>query len=430
MLCGCSIDLNYEGCHLIINLEGLDIELAEKITIIGSDGKQNSTLIFTQEDVSNDGTLDLGEVSYDTISLYVEVRTNTDCIWTGNNQVSFLENCNSGPVSITLASSAPCDSSDNIGHTSVYGETSTDARRRAQPITATVAGDLNSISIYHEGGSGGLLLAVYDDNGGTPGTRLGVTPGIQISSSSGWETVNLVSPVAVSAGHKVWLAWVFESNPGIRNQQGSPGRALVAGYWAGGMPTDFGEASIDSYVFSIYATYASGNNGCGGQQLICPAREYCVNGTCVEQSDDIIGHTSLYEMTSTSDNRRAQQVTATIDGNLATISVYHEGGSGGLLLAIYDDNSGVPGTRLGVTPEVQISSSAGWETVNLTSPVLVTAGQQIWLAMVFESNPGIRHQDGTPGRAFSDKNWAGGMPTDFGTTEIGKTVYSIYATYD
>jgi hypothetical protein len=145
----------------------------------------------------------------------------------------------------------------DIGNTTVLAYVGTFTNRRSVQVTANTAGDLQSISIYHEGGSGGLLLAIFDDVGDSPGTRLGITPEVQISSSAGWETVNLISPVSVSAGQKVWLAWVFESNPGIRYQAGSPDRAETIKYWDDGMPTDFGShIYFSDEIYSIYATYA------------------------------------------------------------------------------------------------------------------------------------------------------------------------------
>jgi len=108
--------------------------------------------------------------------------------------------------------------------------------------------------MYHTGGSGGLILAVYDGEG-TPQSRLAVTPTTTVSSSTGWQTINLTNSVAVSAGETIWLAWVYQSNPGIRYQTGSPGRYQSYQTWSGGMPDPFGSGSQTSYIYSIYATY-------------------------------------------------------------------------------------------------------------------------------------------------------------------------------
>jgi len=142
-----------------------------------------------------------------------------------------------------------------LGNTDIFDRVSTNVNRRAVPYTMPEAGDIESICIYHEGGSGGLLLGVYGDDGGLPSGRLGVTPLSSINSSGGWQTVHLSSPVSVSAGETIWLAWGFENNPGIPYQNGSPGRAVSPEDWGGGMPIDFGSSSVSDYIYSIYANY-------------------------------------------------------------------------------------------------------------------------------------------------------------------------------
>jgi len=81
---------------------------------------------------------------------------------------------------------------------------------------------------------------------------------VTVNSSAGWQTVNLGSPVLISAGQTVWLAWVFQSNPGIRYMAGSSGRANSPASWAGGMPTSFGTSTMANYIYSIYCTYSTG----------------------------------------------------------------------------------------------------------------------------------------------------------------------------
>ena len=106
---------------------------------------------------------------------------------------------------------------------------------------------------------GHVLFGVYADAGGAPGARLGVTPTTIINSASGWQTVALTRPVAVTAGQKVWLSWVFERNPGVRYVAGTPARAQSTASWAGGMPITFGTASFANYKYSLYCTYTPGS---------------------------------------------------------------------------------------------------------------------------------------------------------------------------
>jgi hypothetical protein len=147
-----------------------------------------------------------------------------------------------------------------LGNTEVFTGTTTAANRRALPFTFYESGDIQSITIYHNGGKGHMLLGVYLDDSGKPGTLLGVTASTPISSTQGWQTVTLTNPVAATAGQTVWLAWVFETSPGVRYAYGTPGRAQSLVTWSGGMPETFGTSSVSGIKYSIYCTYVPGSS--------------------------------------------------------------------------------------------------------------------------------------------------------------------------
>ena len=244
-------------------------------------------------------------------------------------------------------------------------------------------GSLESISIYHQGGTGNAILAVYGDAGGLPGARLGVTDSTLINSTEGWQTISLQSPVAVSAGQTIWLAWVFENDPGMRWTAGTPGRAMSTATWSGGMPTSFGASSSYNGIYSIYANYSP------------------------ESADKTVGNTTVFSNISQVANRRAVPYVMSEDGSIESISIYHQGGTGNAILAVYGDAGGLPGARLGVTDSTLINSTEGWQTISLQSPVAVSAGQTIWLAWVFENDPGMRWTAGTPGPCDVDGDLVG-----------------------
>ena len=123
------------------------------------------------------------------------------------------------------------------------------------PVTFNENGEIKSISIYHNGGTGNFLLGVYSDQGGFPSSRLGITASTLVNSNAGWQTVQLSSPVQVISGQTVWLSWVFQNTPGIRYTSGTPGRAASSYTWANGMPATFGISTIASNKYSIYCTY-------------------------------------------------------------------------------------------------------------------------------------------------------------------------------
>ena len=147
--------------------------------------------------------------------------------------------------------------SGTVGYSTEFTNVTATPNRRAVPVIMTEDGTIESLSMYHEGGSGELLLAIYDDGTGLPDSLLAVTASTLVNSSPGWQTIDLIDPLYVEAGTTIWLAWVFEFNTVIRYDIQSPGRAHSSGLWADGMPGNFGSSSQAGYVYSIYANYTS-----------------------------------------------------------------------------------------------------------------------------------------------------------------------------
>ena len=77
-------------------------------------------------------------------------------------QVSDGGSSNTDTVVVTLLGN------DILGISVVYGLASTAPNRRAIPVTFNENGEINSISVYHNGGSGNMLLGVYADVAGKP----------------------------------------------------------------------------------------------------------------------------------------------------------------------------------------------------------------------------------------------------------------------
>jgi uncharacterized repeat protein (TIGR02543 family) len=390
------------------------------------------------------------------------------------------------PTTITMDSNktvtatfveAPC--TEIVGHNTVFSLSTTTANRRAMPFTMPENGTICSVTMYHNGGSGSMIMGVYDGES-LPTNRLGVTATTPVSGTTGWQTIDLTSPAFVASGAKVWLAWVYESNPGMYYESGSPGRAHSSQGWSGGMPDPFGSSTTANYIYSIYANYTPSAPpqytlttnvvGQGSITLNPPGGVYeagtvvtvtatpdsgwkfdnwsgdlsgSTNPTTITMNSNksvtanfsldvptgTVGNTTVFSSTSTSAYRRAMPFTMPENGVITSVTMYHTGGSGGLILAVYD-GEGTPQSRLAVTPTTTVSGSTGWQTINLTNSVAVSAGQTVWLAWVYQSNPGIRYQTGSPGRYQSSQTWSGGMPDPFGTGSQTSYIYSIYATYN
>jgi len=348
------------------------------------------------------GTYDVGTV--------VTVTADPDTGWQFDNWSGDLSG-STNPTTITMdadksvtANFSEIGTTSTVGYTTVFGTSTTSANRRAMPFTMPEDGTIESVAMYHTGGSGSMILGVYDGEG-SPANRLGVTATTAVSGSTGWQTINLTSPAYVASGATVWLAWVYETNPGIAYQTGTPGRVDAGVAWPGGMPNPFGSSTQADFLYSIYATYTPGGTPQG-----------------------TVGITDVYSSTSTSANRRAMPFTMPENGTISSVTMYHTGGSGSMILAVYD-GEGTPANRLGVTATTTVSGSTGWQTINLTSPVSVTGGTTVWLAWVYESNPGVAYQTGSPGRYQSADTWSGGMPDPFGSGTQADYLYSIYATY-
>lgn len=440
-----------------------------------------------------------------------------------------------------------------VGSTQVFSTTTWNANRRAVPYTMPETGTIYSITQYHDGGGGDMILAVYDGEG-APANRIGVTAATTVSSTTGWQTIDLTSPVTVNGGSTIWLAWVYENNPNVYYQDGTPGRVDAGEDWSGGMPATFGGSSQADYIYSIYCSYSpsgvtqynltvntsgqgsvslspsggtynagtvvtltplpvsgwqfdgwSGDlSGSANPETITmssnktvtatfseiPAQQYTLtvnvtgqgsvglspsggvydSGTVVTltpQPDSgwqfegwggdlsgsadpetitmntdktvtaaftevggtaTVGYTTVFSSSTTAAYRRSMPFTMPETGTLSSITIYHEGGSGDMILGIYD-GEGAPANRIAVTPTTAVNSGAGWQTVDLTGTAVAAGGSTVWLTWVFENNPGIRYQSGSPGRYDAGVGWSGGMPAIFGGGTQANYEYSIYATY-
>jgi uncharacterized repeat protein (TIGR02543 family) len=366
-----------------------------------------------------------------------------------------------------------------VGYDTVFSLSTTTASRRAMPFTMPENGEICSVTMYHNGGSGNMIMGVYDGES-LPNNRLGVTASTPVSGTTGWQTIDLTSPAFVAGGARVWLAWVYESNPGMYYESGSPGRASSSQTWSGGMPDPFGSSTTANYIYSIYANYTPAAPpqytltvnvvGNGSVALNPPGGVYdagtvvtltaaadpgwlfsgwsgdlsgstnpttitmnsnkTVTATFIEEgTTGTVGIETVYGSNSTSNYRRAMPFTMPENGTITSVTMYHTGGSGDMILGVYDGSS-TPQNRLAVTASTAVSGSTGWQTINLTGSAYVSGGSTVWLAWVYQSNPGIRYQTGSPGRYQSSQTWSGGMPDPFGSGSQTNYIYSIYATYN
>lgn len=142
-----------------------------------------------------------------------------------------------------------------VGNVAVYPEALVRNTRCAEPFVVPADGTIESISIYHEGGSGMMLLGVYAGRS-APDVRVGITRATPVNAHAGWQTVALTEPVWAPGGASIWLAWVFEKTPKIRCRIATTGWFESKDGWTAGLPGTFGSGSRPGRTCSIYATYA------------------------------------------------------------------------------------------------------------------------------------------------------------------------------
>jgi len=120
--------------------------------------------------------------------------------------MSYLTN----PYMVTPASS-PAMPSTCTGFNTEYDPSSTgDSNIRATKLEATASGNVTHLSCELENATGNVIMALYADDGGTPGSNLpdallGKT--LETACVAGVNKIELIDAVSVSSGTVVWIAF-------------------------------------------------------------------------------------------------------------------------------------------------------------------------------------------------------------------------------
>ena len=217
---------------------------------------------------------------------------------------------------------ALADDSGIIGNTTVFPSISTVTNRRAVSFVMSEDGSIESITIYHQGGTGNAILAVYGNAAGQPGNRLGVTDSTSDQQDRGLADDPVGEPANVwPARRSGWPG--LREDPATPMDSRTPTRAISTATWSDAMPASFGASNSYNGRYSIYANYS-------------PTRV-----------DKTLGNTTVFPNISTVTNRRAVSFVMSEDGSIESITIYHQGGTGNAILAVYGNAAGQPG--------------AGWE---------------------------------------------------------------------
>ena len=137
----------------------------------------------------------------------------------------------------------------------------------SQPATLGQAGTIQSISIYTPTVAGHLRLGIYDATGpsGGPGAKKAETNGF--TPTVGWNTQNVITPVALPAGN-YWLAFLPDNN----SLQISSHFVSTIDYYPftyGTMPATFSTTpSTGGWSYSLYATVSGPPNVLGASSSL------------------------------------------------------------------------------------------------------------------------------------------------------------------
>jgi hypothetical protein len=126
----------------------------------------------------------------------------------------------------------------------------------------------------------------------------------------------------------------------------------------------------------------------------------------------------------------AFQYTAALTGTVTTLTVYLDNGnkSNSVVVGIYSDSGGHPGTLLGQAT-ISGPSRGAWNSTPNTLSVSVTAGKRYWIAILSASGGRVAFRDRTTGGTSETCASTGlsGLPSTWRTGKVGSNApMSIY----
>jgi hypothetical protein len=164
-----------------------------------------------------------------------------------------------------------------FGATSNGGSDDTGDANYMETSSATLLsgpGTIQSLSIYINTAAGHLRLGICDSTGtgGGPGALLATTNAFV--PTTGWNTANVITPVALAAG-TYWLAFLTDNN-GLHIAYAASGTDDYYAFTYGAMPATYSTTPLNwAATYSIYATLAVGClNPAGNEQQILYNTDY------------------------------------------------------------------------------------------------------------------------------------------------------------
>jgi hypothetical protein len=353
----------------------------------------------------------------------------------------------SGGAGMPLSSAGPngAAGTSRVATSSGFGVTTpgtgvdlvTDGVKSVTKYPSSQAGTLEKVTFYLSGlgatsGSQPVKAVVYADASGSPGALLGESTEVTVTAGQpfGWVGFAFPAQVSVPAGD-VWIGFIGGSttnltqvaydtvagaaryNNASANTAGATGS--IVGYAAGASDPFGPPAGARDYQYSMYAAYADpGTTGFGA-----------TTGTV------LVNHHA--------DAKGVAKFTSPQAGALGKVSFNVSGmgatsGSASLEAIVYADNSGSPGSLIGVSTPVTVNAGQGFGWVDFVFPVPVSVpAGAVWIGTAAGGTTDLawfKEVAMSNGVRWNSASYATGPSATFGTTNTLGYRPQMWASYD
>gem|GEM_PF-2715724 len=336
---------------------------------------------------------------------------------------------------------AACTCSTYTGKTTIGSYAVGDsADINSNTVTVTESGTATAMEIYVYSTTGGsIMMALYSNSGGAPGTLLAVTS--SQASVTGWNTLS-IPDTAITAG-TYWIAFELGTDVYVTYSPTGDTDYWLA-YTYGSFPSN--SSGMSAYVmprFNVKLDYCpdvcisptiTPTSTITNTQTIAPTPTITPTliGTCM--CGDEFGMDYIGSGSQTLDG----YVIATWygmpeDGAGTSMSIYVLSGSGQARTAIYANSvtgstAASPGNLLSESNTFAVT--AGWNTVPIPQTSLVS-GEIYWLAFETSSttNIYISGETGSSGDLYWMSQSFGDFPASMAGSSSASDDYSIYVNY-
>jgi hypothetical protein len=275
--------------------------------------------------------------------------------------------------------------------------------------TATTSGQVGSVILFLDAGSNAakVVVGIYSDSNGHPGTLLTQGSTTQLAAGT-WNLVTVTS-IQITSATQYWLTILGTQSGTLQFRDHASGSCLS-------------EASSQTTLTTLPNSWTTGT-----VSTTCSLSGYVITGTSFSGSV-LIGNQAKESSTDSDSAGMAEAFPAPANstGTVATISLFLDSssGSGPVLVGLYNDNSGHPGTLLGQGSTTQ-PVAGSWNQIAI-APSNITAGQQYWIALLGTQtgSPVFRNRTSAPcSSETSSQSNLSAFPNSWTTGQLWTTCY-------